>query len=115
MANAVIIGAGPAGISMAVEWRVAGFPSDSVTILERAHQHSFSIRKYYPENKRVTANYKGFEAVCTGALCIPDLSKHETITYLDKAIGEYGLTVRYEETVWKIYQDESGNFTVYML
>ena len=113
MAKAIIIGAGPAGISMAVEWCVAGLHSESVTILEKTHQHSFSIRKYYPDNKLVTANYKGFEAVCTGTLCIPDLSKRETISYLDKAIDEYKLNVHYEETVWKIHQYEEGNFTVY--
>ncbi len=113
MAKAIIIGAGPAGISMAVEWCVAGLHSESVTIIEKAHQHSFSIRKYYPDNKVVTANYKGFEAVCTGTLCIPDLSKHETISYLDKAIEEYKLNVHYEEAVWKIHQYEGNNFTVY--
>jgi thioredoxin reductase (NADPH) len=113
MAKAIIIGAGPAGISMAVEWCAAGQASDSVLILEKAHQHSYSIRKFYPENKLVTANYKGFEAVCTGTLCIPDLSKHETISYLDQAIQQYSLNVHYEETVWKIHQYEEGNFTVY--
>ncbi len=114
MSKAIIIGAGPAGISMAVEWCVTGLQSDSVLILERAHQHSFSIRKYYPESKVVTANYKGFEAACTGTLCIPDLTKHETISYLDEAIAEYNLNVHYEETVWKIFQDEATKrFIVY--
>lgn len=54
----LIIGAGPAGISMAVEARAAGIPADRISIIERAHAHSFSVKKYYPENKLVTANYK---------------------------------------------------------
>lgn len=102
MYKIIIIGAGPAGISMAVEASVAGFPQDKILVIEKAHEHSFSIRRYYPDNKLVTANYKGFEAVCTGTLCIPDLSKDETISFLDQAIRDFNIHVRYNETVWKI-------------
>lgn len=113
MYNVVVIGAGPAGISMAVEAEVAGIAPENILVLEKAHQHSFSIRKYYPDSKLVTANYKGFEAVCTGTMCIPDLTKHETISYLDKAIQDYSITVQYEETVWKIeHHEEEQYFTI---
>lgn len=113
MEDIVIIGAGPAGISMAVESRAAGVPADRVLVIERAHEHSFAIRKYYPESKIVTANYKGFEAVCTGTLCLADSTKAETLSYLDKAILDHDVRVRYNETVWKIHQDERGRgFTV---
>jgi thioredoxin reductase (NADPH) len=109
----VIIGAGPAGISMAVESRTAGVPAERVLVIERAHEHSFAIRKYYPESKIVTANYKGFEAVCTGTMCLADSTKAETLSYLDKAILDFDVRVRYNETVWKIHQDEHGRgFTV---
>ena len=98
---------------MAVEGRAAGFPAEEILVLERAHEHSFSIRKYYPENKLVTANYKGFEAICTGTLCLADLSKHETLSYLDKAIQDHAVKVHYGETVWKIHQHEGRQgFTV---
>ncbi|MBI2420179.1 MAG: NAD(P)-binding domain-containing protein [Ignavibacteriales bacterium] len=110
MYSVIIIGAGPAGISMAVEAVVAGIPADKILVIEKAHEHSFSIRKYYPENKLVTANFKGFEAVCTGTMCIPDLSKHETISYLDQTIAEYGIHVQYEEAVWKIEHHEAEQF-----
>jgi thioredoxin reductase (NADPH) len=98
----LVIGAGPAGISMAVEARHAGVRPEKLLILEKAAEHSFSLRKYYPDSKLVTANYKGFEAACTGVMCIPDLSKHQTITYLDEAIRENLITVRYNETVHRI-------------
>jgi len=110
----IVIGAGPAGISMAVESIVAGTAKDDILIIERSPEHSFSIKRFYPDKKLVTANYKGFEAVCTGTLCIPDLTKHETITYLDKAISEYSISVNYNETVWKIVKhDEEQKFTIY--
>ncbi len=109
----IIIGAGPAGISMAVESRAAGIPAADVLVLEKAREHSFAIRKYYPENKLVTANYKGFEAICTGTLCLADSSKHETLSYLDEAIRDHEVNVHYGETVWKIHQHEGRQlFTV---
>jgi thioredoxin reductase (NADPH) len=103
----IIIGAGPAGISMAAEARTFGVPPDKILILEKAHEHSFTIKKYYPEGKLVTANYKGFEAVCTGVMCIPDLSKQETISYLDEAIKSYEIDVHYQETVYKIEKHQN--------
>lgn len=108
MVDMVIIGAGPAGISMASEARSAGIEAEKILILEKAAEHSFSLKKYYPENKLVTANYKGFEAVCTGVMCIVDLSKHQTISYLDQTIHDNNIRVQYGETVFKIHKDPGG-------
>lgn len=113
MFDILIIGAGPAGISLAAEARKAGIEADKIAVIEKMEEHSFSIKKYYPENKLVTANYKGLEARCTGVLCIPDLTKNETITYLDKAILANGLKVNYSESVWKIEKDNNGIFIIY--
>jgi thioredoxin reductase (NADPH) len=113
MFDMIIIGAGPAGISMATEARACGISAERILILEKAAEHSFSIRKYYPEDKRVTANYKGFEAVCTGVMCLVDSSKHETISYLDRTIGENSITVHYQESVFRIHKDPAAQkFTV---
>ncbi len=114
MNEIIIIGAGPAGISMAVEAVNAGISKDKILIVEKAVEHSFSIKKYYPDNKLVTANFKGFAAACTGVMCLADSSKHETISYLDKAIEDHKLNVHYKETVHKIHQGKSEqNFIIY--
>ena len=107
----VIVGAGPAGIALGAEAVAAGIPPARVLILERGEAHSFSIRKFYPESKLVTANYKGFAAVCTGVLCLTDASKGETLTYLDRAIQDNGLVVRYGEAVSAI-RPRAGFFLV---
>lgn len=113
MYDIIIIGAGPAGISMAVEAITAGVPKEKILVLEKANEHSFTIKKFYPEKKLVTANYKGFEAVCIGVMCIWDSSKAETVSYLDDAINKNGLQVNYNETVWKLNKDaDTGLFTV---
>jgi len=113
MYSLVVIGAGPAGISMATEARHSGVPAEKILVIEKATEHSFSIKKYYPENKLVTANYKGFEAKCTGVMCIPDLSKNETISYLDRSIQENQINVHYSESVWKIHKNEDESFIIY--
>jgi thioredoxin reductase (NADPH) len=114
MNEIIIIGAGPAGVSMAVEAVNAGISTDKILILEKAEEHSFTIKKYYPDNKLVTANFKGFAAECTGVMCLDDSSKHETISYLDKAIDDHNLIVHYSETVYKIHQEKSEQkFIIY--
>ena len=113
MYDLLVIGAGPAGISMAVEARHAGVDPSKILLIEKTEEHSFSIKKYYPESKLVSANYKGFEAKCTGVMCILDMTKHETISYLDKAILDNQLIVHYGETVWKLHQNEDKSFIVY--
>ncbi len=109
----IIIGAGPAGISMAVEAVNAGVDHTKILIIEKSEEHSFTIKKYYPDNKLVTANYKGIEAKCLGVMCLEDSTKQKTISYLDKAIKDNGLQVKYQETVYKIKKTEDGNFKVF--
>ena len=114
MYEIIIIGAGPAGISMGVEAHNFGVSPDKILILEKSGEHSFTIKKYYSDKKTVTANFKGFTPVCTGVMCLTDSSKHETISYLDKAIEDNKLNVHYNETVYKIERNESTkSFKIY--
>ncbi|HZW38612.1 MAG TPA: NAD(P)-binding domain-containing protein [Ignavibacteriaceae bacterium] len=112
MFDIIIIGAGPAGISMAVEAINSGINKDKILIIEKTTEHSFTIKKYYPDKKLVTANYKGFEPLCTGVMCIADQTKHETISYLDSAILENNLNVNYNEVVYKIEKQDDGSFII---
>ncbi len=108
----VVVGAGPAGIALAAEARSAGVPADGILVLEKAPEHSWIIRKYYPASKPVLANYKGIEAKCEGVLCIPDLTREETLTYLDRAIRDSGALVRYQEEVYRIGRESDGRLRV---
>lgn len=104
----VIIGAGPGGVSMAVEAVQAGVAKEKVVVLEKHHEHSWAIRKFYPEQKLVAANYKGQDALCLGNLCLIDSTKSETLSYIDQAIADFGLSVQYNETVYKIDKTKEG-------
>ncbi len=103
----IIVGGGPAGIAIAAEARAAGVVPERVLVLEKAQEHSWIVRKYYAATKPVLANYKGIEARCEGVLCIPDLTRDETLSYLDRAIRESGARVRYREEVHRI-EAEAG-------
>ena len=104
----LIVGAGPAGIALVAEARAAGVPAERIVVLEKAEAHSWIIRKYYPARKPVLANYKGIEAKCHGVLCIPDLTREETLTYLDRVIRESAVEVRYRAEVHKITIETDG-------
>lgn len=108
----LVVGAGPAGIALVAEARAAGVPAERILVLEKADMHSWIIRKYYAPSKPVLANYKGIEARCDGVLCIPDLSREETLTYLDSAIRDSGVEVRYREDVYRIAREADGRFRV---
>lgn len=108
----VIIGAGPAGISMAAEAINSGIDSSKVIVLEKAKEHSWAIRKFYPEQKLVTANYKGNAAICNGVMCISDSTKSEALSYLDETILKNNINVHYEETVYKIHRQDDGSFII---
>jgi len=113
MADAVdllIIGAGPAGISLGAEARAAGM--ERVIVLEKAEAHSWTIRKLYPDQKEVLANYKGHAAVCRGVVCITDDSKTGTLSYLDSVIRDFRLEVRYRVEVTWISPQPDGSFEV---
>ena len=112
MYEMIIVGAGPAGISMAVEARTVGIPAGKILVLEKGDTHSWSIRKYYPATKVVLANYKGIEAVCAGVMCVSDMSTGETLTYIDRSIRDHELLVRYNERVNGILHLSDGGFVV---
>jgi thioredoxin reductase (NADPH) len=112
MYEMIIIGAGPAGISMAAEARGVGIPAAKILILEKGDAHSWAIRKFYPASKPVLANYKGINAVCTGVMCLTDMTKEETLTYIDRVIEQCELQVHYKEAVTTIRPLAEGGFVV---
>ena len=108
----LVVGAGPAGISTAVEAREAGIGRDRILVLEKGPAHSYAIRKYYPEDKRVDAVYKGIPAISEGRITIQDGTKQQTLDFLEDTIERWGLNVRYGEGVDYIRKREDGLFEV---
>ncbi|HEX4382116.1 MAG TPA: NAD(P)-binding domain-containing protein [Myxococcales bacterium] len=95
----LIVGAGPAGISTAVEAREAGIAADRIVALEKGPEHSYAIRKFYPDGKRVDAVYKGIPAVSEGRITLADGSKQQTLDFLGETIRQFQIQVCYGEGV----------------
>jgi thioredoxin reductase (NADPH) len=96
----VVIGAGPAGLSAALEAQRGGLKK--VLVLEKGPAHSQMIRTYYKESKRVDAQYAGQEALCFGLLCLKDGNRESYLSFMDFVIASNKLAVEYKTEVWAI-------------
>jgi len=102
----IIIGAGPAGIGMAVEARFAGIPDERLLIIEKDQKPCWSIRTQYPESKLVTANYKGYHNVVhDGVMRIADMGKTDSLDYLYDAISDNELNIHYGEAMKSVKKE----------
>ena len=80
-----------------MEAREAGIGRERILILEKGPAHSYAIRKFYPEDKRVDAVYKGIPALSEGRTTIVDGTKQQTLDFLDQIIQRWELNVHYDE------------------
>lgn len=97
MKNVVIVGAGPAGLSVAAECSYDEVPE--ILVLEKGPTHNQTVYQYYPDDKRVDAAYKGQEAICAGVLCFRDTTKPNFLAIVDHMLERYGFPVEYGATV----------------
>lgn len=88
-----IIGAGPAGISAAVECKVNGI-GDAV-IFEKDEKYCSTIRRLYPAGKRVDKNYKGIVLQSEGICTFETESKEEFLQRMKRYIKDYELQIEY--------------------
>ena len=106
----LIVGAGPAGISTAVEARRAGI--GRILLLEKGPSHSWSIEKLYTPGKRVDKVYLGQEVDCEGSVCIMDGTRETALATLDAFVAQYDLPIRYATEVERIDPLPEGGFLV---
>ena len=101
-----IIGAGPGGISMAAECIEAGVDPKRIIVLEGTAKTSWMIRKLYPEQKLVTASYKGSSPETFGVMTMRNMTKDSVLQMLSETAADYGIRVRYETPVHAIEKKE---------
>jgi len=98
----VVIGAGPGGVSAAVEARMAGLAENKVLILEKSEAHNDTIRKFYKHGKRVDVDWNGVKAEFHGHLSFEQGSKEKYLKQFDDIIEKYNLNVVYNHHVYAI-------------
>ncbi len=102
MYDLMIIGAGPSGIALAAEAITSGADKEKILVLEKADKNSWIMRKLYPEQKLVTANFKGLSPECSGVMKFYDMQKHEALKVLDETVKKYGINVKHSAAVLKV-------------
>jgi thioredoxin reductase (NADPH) len=106
--NVVVVGGGPAGLSVAVECQRAGI--GRVVVLEKGDTHNYMISKLYTRGKRVDAVWKGIVAEPEGALWLEPGSRETYLRTMQEFIDRYELDIRYNQEVWGVKKEKDGLF-----
>ena len=81
-----IIGGGPGGIATALEAAVHGI--ENIILIDKADNHSSTIRKFYKDNKRVDKDWKGKSVEIEGNIPFMDGTKESTLDFFDQLLDE---------------------------
>jgi len=105
-----IVGAGPGGISAAVEAKKLGF--EDVVIFEKTPTHNAIIRHFYKDNKRVDKAWMGKAVEPIGNVSFNDCSKEDCIAMFQNLIEMHAIDIRYGEEVEGITK-KNNRFTLH--
>jgi len=106
----IIIGGGPGGIGTVVEAKVLGLKK--VLLIEKADNHSHTIRKFYKDKKRVDKDWQGQEVKLEGNVEFFDGTKESTLDYFDKLLDDETIDSRFNCEVLKVQKD-NDIFNIY--
>lgn len=106
----VIVGGGPGGIGSAVEAAVHGV--ENILLIDKADNHSSTIRKFYKDNKRVDKDWKGQTINIEGNIPFMDGTKETTLDFFDKLLDEEKIDTAFNTEVENIIKNEEDLFLV---
>jgi thioredoxin reductase (NADPH) len=99
-----IVGGGPGGIGTAVESAVHGVKN--ILLIDKADNHSSTIRKFYKANKRVDKDWKGQTINIEGNIPFMDGTKETTLDFFDKLLDEDKIDTAFNTEVENIIRQE---------
>ena len=99
-----IIGGGPGGIGTAVEAAVHGV--NNILLIDKADNHSSTIRKFYKDNKRVDKDWKGQVIDPEGNIPFMDGTKETTLDFFDQLLDYEKIDTAFNTEVENIVRDE---------
>ena len=102
-----IIGGGPGGIGTAVEAAVHGL--DNVLLIDKANNHSSTIRKFYKDNKRVDKDWKGQTIDIEGNIPFMDGTKETTLDFFDQLLDFEKIDTAFNTEVENVIKDEKND------
>lgn len=99
----VIIGAGPAGIAAAVEAYALGI--SNILLIEKASNHSTTIRNFYKDGKRVDKEWMGQKLESNGTIAFLDGTKESTLDFFDNLLMAHKIEAAFNEEVEKVVKN----------
>ncbi|NQY95052.1 MAG: NAD(P)-binding domain-containing protein, partial [Campylobacteraceae bacterium] len=105
-----IIGGGPGGIGTAIEAAVHGI--DKVILIDKADNHSSTIRKFYKDNKKVDRDWKGQTLDVDGNIPFMDGTKESTLDFFDQLLDEEKIDTAFNTEVESVIKNEDGLFLI---
>jgi len=102
-----IIGGGPGGIGTAIEAAVHGV--ENILLIEKADNHSSTIRKFYKDNKRVDKDWKGQSVNIEGNIPFMDGTKETTLDFFDQLLDEEKIDTAFNTEVENIVKNPLDN------
>lgn len=99
-----IIGGGPGGIATAIEAAVHGI--EKILLIDKADNHSSTIRKFYKDNKRVDKDWKGQSVEIEGNIPFMDGTKESTLDFFDELLDQEKIDALFNTEVENIVRNE---------
>ncbi len=95
-----IIGAGPAGIATAIESYIFGL--QNILLIDKAENHSSTIRTFYKDKKRVDKDWMGQKVDLHGNITFMDGTKETTLDLFDELLDEHKIETLFNSEVEKV-------------
>ena len=100
----IIVGGGPGGIASAVEASI--FKIKSILFIEKAENHSQTIRQYYKDSKRVDKDWKGQAVDLVGNVDFFDGTKESTLDYFETILDNDGIDTLFNTEVDRVVKND---------
>lgn len=99
-----IIGAGPAGIAAAVESYAMGIKN--IILIEKAGNHSATIRNFYKDGKRVDKEWMGQKLENSGTIDFLDGTKESTLDFFDELLIKNDIETVFGEEAERVVKNK---------
>jgi len=101
----IIVGGGPGGIASGVEAYI--FKINKILIIEKAENHSQTIRMYYKDSKRVDKIYRKQDVELIGNVDFFDGTKESTLDHFDSLLEKGFIDTQYNSEVYSVTKENN--------
>lgn len=102
--DVAVIGAGPSGISTAIECKINNM---DVVLFEKTASSGATLQQYYKDGKRVDKIYKKQDVELKGSIDFFDGTKESTLDLFNDLLKKYEIDIRYNHEIDNVSLDDN--------